>query len=170
MNIIDKFHVVKFLKKTSEADWMFQRIYLNGKRISVLRSAIPDTHTHAHTYTDMFLYHWPYFSFLYSIYPICHSLIFLFTMFPPPYSKTNKSRALIWLVFNIPSAKHSCWICEFFELMNEALWSANVWLITVPHKCLLVSLSWIVFARTSDVWSPPVGCISQMTQSIFKNL
>ena len=88
MNIIDKFHVVKFLKKTSEADWMFQRIsYLNDKRISVLRSAIPDTHTHAHTYTDMFLYHWPYFSFLYSIYPICHSLIFLFTMFPPTILK-----------------------------------------------------------------------------------
>lgn len=89
MNIIDKFRVVKFLKKTtSEADWMVQRIsYLNDKRIAVLRSAIPDTHTHAHTYTDMFLYHWPYFSFLYSIYPICHSLIFLFMMFPPTILK-----------------------------------------------------------------------------------
>lgn len=52
MNIIDKFHVVKFLKKkTSEPDWMFQRIsYLNDKHIAVLRSAIPDTHTHTHTH------------------------------------------------------------------------------------------------------------------------
>ena len=141
MNIIDKFHVkkkifhvVKFLKKTSEPDWMFQRIsyYLNDKHIAVLRSAIPDAHTHAYTCTHMFLCHWLYFSFLYSIYPICNSLIFLFTMFPPPYSKTNKSRALIWLVFNIPSAKHSCWIYEFFELMNGTMWSANVWLITMP--------------------------------------
>ena len=64
MNIIDKFHVVKFLKKkTSEPDWMFQRIsYLNDKHIAVLRSAIPDTHTHTHAYSYIIS-----FSFLFFI-------------------------------------------------------------------------------------------------------
>ena len=135
-------------KKPSKPDWMFQRIsyYLNDKHIAILRSAIPDTHTHSHIHTHAFISLVLLF-FLYSIYPICNNLIcfLVYDVFSLPYSKTNKSRDLIWLVFSTPSAQHSFWIyMSFFELMHETMWSARVWLHNCAFcKCLLVSFSFL---------------------------